>query len=131
MKRKNLSTYLLITAVLLVAALTLAGCASAGTGANTAAAATTAIGTNPASKNEILIESNAFKPDSITIKVGDTITWTNKDSYSHTVKAKNGEFDSGDMASGTTFNFTFTKEGTYDYICGIHTFMKGTIIVTK
>ena len=67
----------------------------------------------------------------VTIKVGDTITWINKDSYSHTVKANNGEFESGDLANGATFNFTFTKEGTYDYICGIHTFMTGTITVTK
>ncbi|MCL5071510.1 MAG: plastocyanin/azurin family copper-binding protein [Actinobacteria bacterium] len=37
----------------------------------------------------------------------------------------------GLLANGATFNFTFDKEGTYDYICGIHTFMTGKIIVTK
>jgi plastocyanin len=35
------------------------------------------------------------------------------------------------MASGAKFSFTFDKEGTYDYICGIHTFMTGKIVVTK
>jgi plastocyanin len=98
---------------------------------STSAAATSTVGTNPASKNEILIQSNSFSPDNLSIKVGDTVTWTNKDSYNHTVTAKNGEFDSGNMASGGTFSFTFSKEGTYEYICGIHTFMKGTINVTK
>jgi plastocyanin len=59
------------------------------------------------------------------------VTWINNDSYAHTVKAKTGEFDSGNMANGAKFSFTFDKEGTYDYICGIHTFMTGKIVVTK
>ena len=112
---------------LLALLITFSGCASSGQTAVTVAAAAT----NSISKNEILIESNTFKPDSVTIKVGDSIKWINKDSYNHTVTAKSGEFDSGNIANGAEFSFTFTKEGTYEYICGIHTFMKGTIIVTK
>jgi plastocyanin len=65
------------------------------------------------------------------VKVGDTVTWINKDSYDHTVKASNGEFDSGTIAKGAEFSFTFTKEGKYEYSCAIHTFMTGTINVFK
>jgi len=134
MKKNILLMYLLLVMALLIIALPLAGCAGTGktvstTGAETTAAATTSGGAG--AKNEISIEGNSFKPDSLTIKVGDTVTWINKDSYNHTVKAKNGEFDSGNMANGAKFSFTFDKEGTYDYICSIHTFMTGKIVVTK
>jgi plastocyanin len=144
MKRNNLMMYLLITAALLMTALILAGCTGTGTGANAAAAGTTmaemttvaAAGETTAAaiavvKNEISIKGNTFSPDNLSIKVGDTVTWVNNDSYAHTVKGKAGEFDSGNMASGAKFSFTFDKEGTIDYICGIHTFMTGKIVVTK
>jgi len=126
MKKNNLLMYLLLVVALLIVALPLAGCAGSGSTADTTAAETTA-----GAKNEITIESNSFKPDSLTIKAGDTVTWINKDGYSHTVASKNGEFDSGNMAGGAKFSFTFDKEGTYDYICSIHTFMTGKIVVTK
>jgi len=133
MKRKNLLMCLLLVMALLIIALPLEGCGGSGSTAGTTAKETTAAttGGGAGAKNEIIIEGNSFKPDSLTIKVGDTVTWINKDSYNHTVKAKTGEFDSGNMANGAKFSFTFDKEGTYDYICGIHTFMTGKIVVTK
>lgn len=132
MSLKKILSICIFTVSLLVLSMAFTGCSSPGqAAATTAAAATNTVGTNPASKNEILIESNSYKPDSVTIKVGESIKWINKDSYNHTVTAKNGEFDSGNIASGAEFSFTFAKEGTYEYICGIHTFMKGTIIVNK
>ena len=127
MSLKKILSICIFTVSLLVLSMAFTGCSSPGQ----AAAATNTVGTNPASKNEILIESNSYKPDSVTIKVGESIKWINKDSYNHAVTAKNGEFDSGNIASGAEFSFTFAKEGTYEYICGIHTFMKGTIIVNK
>ena len=125
MKRKNLLMYLILVVALLIIALPLAGCAGSGSTTGTTAAETTA------AKNEISIKGNAFNPDSLSIKVGDTVTWINNDSYDHTVKAKTGEFDSGNMATGAKFSFTFSKEGTYDYICAIHTSMTGRVVVTK
>ena len=141
MKRKNLLMCLLLVMALLIIALPLGGCTGSGstasaettmTGMTTATAAgeTTAAVTT-AVKNEISIKGNAFSPDNLSIKVGDTVTWINNDSYAHTVKASKSEFDSGNMASGAKFSFIFSKEGTYDYICGIHTFMTGKIVVTK
>ena len=65
----------------------------------------------------------------MTFKVGECVTWTNNDSATHTVAAGDGTFKSGDLAKGGTFSFTFTKAGTYTYICSIHPQMKGTVIV--
>jgi plastocyanin len=138
MKRKNIFLSLILVGVLSIAVVPLASCMGASSTAGTMAketteviaAETTAVQT-PAAKNEISIKGNAFSPDILGIKVGDTVTWVNNDSYAHTVKAKTGEFDSGNIASSAKFSFTFNKEGTIDYICGIHTFMTGKIVVTK
>jgi len=124
--KRNAVSYLIVFAVVLITASLLLGCYTAKAASTTAAPSVSA-----ASGNVISIENNAFNPSSLTVKVGDTVTWINKDSYAHTVKGKNGEFDSGNIASGATFSFKFDKEGTIDYICGIHTFMTGKIIVTK
>ena len=75
------------------------------------------------------IENMAYSPASITINVGDTIVWENKDSGPHTVTANDGSFDSGYMGSGATFSFTFTSAGTFDYYCAYHSMMTGTVIV--
>jgi plastocyanin len=130
MKKNNLLMYLLPVMALLIIALPLAGCTGSGSTAGTTA---TGHETNQALKNEILMENNTFKPDNITIKVGDTITWINNDSYGHKIIASNGEFNSGNryIASGKTFSFTFTKEGTYFYTDESHPSMKGTITVSK
>lgn len=71
-----------------------------------------------------------FKPKTITIKVGTTVTWTNTTTTTHTVTSDDGKtFNSGFISPGGKFSFTFTKAGTYGYHCAIHPFMKGTIIV--
>lgn len=73
-----------------------------------------------------------FSPQSVTIRVGDTVTWTNMGSATHTTTSDSGDpasWNSGDLAPGKSFSFTFTKAGTYTYHCAIHPFMTGTIIV--
>jgi len=76
-----------------------------------------------------------YAPDNLTLVIGvnNTVTWTNNDSAHHTVtstKAPAGaSFDSGDMAPGATFSFTFTVPGTYQYDCVYHFWMTGTITV--
>lgn len=57
------------------------------------------------------------------------MTVTNHDSATHTWTATNKTFGSGDLATGKTF--TFTKPGTYSYICSIHASMHGTVTVTS
>lgn len=70
-----------------------------------------------------------FGPGKLTVHVGDTLIWTNTGQANHTVTANNGGFDSGNLAPGATFSFTFTKPGTYGYHCTYHPWMKGTVIV--
>jgi plastocyanin len=82
-----------------------------------------------AAGNAVSIANFAFSPASITVKVGDQVTWTNNDSTTHTVTADDNSFSSGDLAPGATFSFTFTKAGTFPYHCSIHTSMKGTVVV--
>ncbi|RPJ50379.1 MAG: hypothetical protein EHM21_05110 [Chloroflexi bacterium] len=80
---------------------------------------------------EVLIQNFVFTPPSLTIPVGTTVTWTNEDQAQHTATADDKSFDSGPLAQGASFSFTFTKEGTFPYICTFHPNMVGTIIVTK
>jgi plastocyanin len=72
----------------------------------------------------------AFDASSITIEAGSTVTWTNLGDATHTVTADDGTFDSGELAGGETFSFTFDEPGTYTYHCGIHPDMIAEIIVT-
>ena len=83
------------------------------------------------SANNVKIQGDAFSPSSLTVKVGDTVTWINNDNHDHTVTSDNGTFNSGNIANGSTFSFTFNTVGTYSYNCSIHTSMTGTIVVNQ
>ncbi len=74
----------------------------------------------PVGANEIEMWSMAFYPRPLSVKVGTSVKWINRDGTAHTVTANDKSFDSGTRAPGTDFSFTFTKAGTYDYICSIH-----------
>ncbi len=94
---------------------------------NTTAPSTT---NNPSvSANTVIIENYAFNPATITVKVGDTVTWTNKDSMEHTASSDDGTFDTGLIKQGKSGTVTFSKAGTYTYHCTVHHNMKGTVIV--
>ncbi|MFA5930293.1 MAG: cupredoxin family copper-binding protein [Candidatus Micrarchaeia archaeon] len=83
-------------------------------------------GTAPVASVEI--SGFAFSPSALAVAKGTTVTWTNNDAVGHTITSSS--FNSGTMGSGGTFSFTFTQDGTYDYICSIHPSMKGKITVT-
>lgn len=91
---------------------------------------TTAISVAPVGDNAVNIANMAFTPPTLTVKVGQTVTWVNHDEEPHTVAAGDGSFHSPGMDANGTFTFTFTKPGTYDYVCSIHPFMHGTVTVT-
>lgn len=78
--------------------------------------------------NNVSIASFAFSPQSLTVTAGTKVTWTNKDSTTHTVTADGGAFNHM-LSPGDTFSFTFTKAGTYQYHCSIHPTMTATIVV--
>jgi plastocyanin len=77
----------------------------------------------------VSIAGVAFNPSSVTIDVGDTVTWTNNDGLPHTVTADDTSFDSGVIAGGATFPQTFPSAGTVNYHCTIHPTMTGTVVV--
>jgi len=73
-----------------------------------------------------------FAPSSQTVKVGEKVVWTNKDSLDHNVIAQSGaSFKSSNVGQGSTFSFTPTKPGTIKYTCTLHPGMDGTLTVTK
>jgi hypothetical protein len=70
-----------------------------------------------------------YEPALVTVLVGTTMTWRNSDSTNHTVTAETDAFDSGYLAPGSSFAYTFAKQGHYAYHCQIHKFMKGEVDV--
>lgn len=75
----------------------------------------------------IIIQNFSFNPDTLTVKTGDTVTWTNSDPVNHQIKSDT--FNSAQLSTNQTFSFTFTSAGTYNYSCAIHPSMAGKIIV--
>ena len=83
------------------------------------------------STNKVTMENMSFSPDSITVKKGTTVTWTNNDNTAHTVTSDSEHGPKSDIINpGQSYTFTFSDEGTFDYHCSIHTFMTGKVIVT-
>ena len=73
-----------------------------------------------------------FDPPVITVIVGknNTVTWDNQDTFTHTVTATDGTFNSGDVKAGDTWTHTFSSPGNYSYYCIYHSaWMKGEVIV--
>lgn len=91
----------------------------------TATTTTTSSTAEPA--QTITLQDFTFSPKAVTVKVGDSVTWTNADSVPHTVTSE--AFDSGSLAQGQSFTYTFDKAGTFDYKCSIHPTMTGTVNV--
>lgn len=82
-----------------------------------------------AATRAVAIAGFEFSPASITINVGDRVTWTNADSVGHTATATKGAFDTGNIAEGESATVRFTHPGSYAYICTPHPTMTGTIRV--
>ncbi|MEO9310592.1 MAG: plastocyanin/azurin family copper-binding protein [Nitrososphaera sp.] len=79
--------------------------------------------------------SECFIPNTVTIGVGGTVTWSNDDTAAHTVTSgspgtgPDGTFDSSILMAGKTFEHTFDEAGDYDYFCIVHPWMTGKVIV--
>lgn len=83
----------------------------------------------PVAGTAVRIDNFTFVPSTLTVKRGDTVTWTNHDEEPHTVAAGDGSFHSPGMDANATYSFTFTTPGSFDYICSVHPFMHGTVVV--
>jgi plastocyanin len=87
-------------------------------------------GVSAASTLTVEISNFAYQPATVTIQVGDTVTWTNLDSAAHTATdTGSGALFDGVMSTGESFSYTFTRAGTFDYFCTFHPEMTGTVIV--
>lgn len=99
---------------------------------NNSSQTSTSNGSKAVATDTVAIQNFAFSPETITVKVGAKVTWTNKDSAAHTVTGDSDDGPaSGTLAQGASYSFTFNKAGTFSYECSIHPNMKGTVIVTN
>ncbi len=78
---------------------------------------------------EVKIDNFSFGPGTLTVPVGTTVTWTNRDDIPHTVVSTEGAFKSKVLDTDEKFAYTFSKAGTYPYFCSIHPKMTGKVIV--
>jgi amicyanin len=77
----------------------------------------------------VAIDNFTFSPQSLTVKAGATVTWTNKDDIPHAIAAVSKLFRSKALDTDDNYSFTFTTPGTYEYFCSLHPHMTGTIVV--
>jgi plastocyanin len=76
----------------------------------------------------VKIDNFTFEPAQLTVKVGTTVTWKNRDDIPHTVVSA-GKFRSKALDTDDSYSFTFTAAGDYPYFCSLHPHMTGTIKV--
>jgi plastocyanin len=85
---------------------------------------------NAAPASTVSIDNFTFAPESVTVKAGTTVTWTNKDDIPHGIAwVKNAFAKSKALDTDDSYSFTFTTPGAYQYFCYIHPHMVGTIVV--
>jgi plastocyanin len=78
---------------------------------------------------EVKIDNFVFGPQTLTVPVGTTVTWTNSDDIPHTSVSTEGVFKSKVLDTDEKFSYTFSKAGTYPYYCTIHPKMTGKVVV--
>ncbi len=118
MTRKNVWFASLATPVVIAMLLLLAGSRSV-----------TANDQPSAANAAVKIDNFVFGPQTITVPVGTTVTWTNSDDIPHTAVSTEGVFKSKVMDTEEKFSYTFSKPGTYSYYCTIHPKMTGKVVV--
>ena len=78
---------------------------------------------------DVKIDNFSFGPQTLTVSVGTTVVWTNRDDIPHTVVSTDGVFKSKVRDTDEKFSFTFNTAGTYPYFCSVHPKMTGKIVV--
>jgi plastocyanin len=79
--------------------------------------------------HHVSIEGMQFQPDAVSAARGDTIVWTNKDLFPHTVTATDGTFDSHEIKPGESWSYRVSKAGELTYVCSLHPTMKAALRV--
>jgi plastocyanin len=136
-----------LTVLILTSILLLSGCTDYTAPSETEATGTPVVDTPPERHNQgedtipttmeteaakqkvetVKIQNFTFSPATLTIQQGTTVTWTNLDSASHRVKGE--DFAGTTQSKGENWSYTFNEKGTFNYICSIHPYMSGKIIV--
>ena len=80
---------------------------------------------------EVKIDNFSFSPANLTVAVGTTVTWINRDDIPHVVVSSDDPraFKSKALDTDDKFSYTFTKPGTYNYFCSVHPKMTAKIVV--
>jgi plastocyanin len=73
--------------------------------------------------------AECFIPSTAHVTVGGTVTWKNVDSATHTATEINSMFDSSIVMANEEYSYTFEEAGTFEYVCTVHPWMKGKVIV--
>ena len=85
---------------------------------------------NAAATAQVKIDNFTFEPQTITVKQGTTVQWTNRDDIPHTVVSDDKTtFKSKPLDTDDKFSYTFTKAGTYPYFCSLHPKMTAKVVV--
>lgn len=79
----------------------------------------------------VTMEDFLFSPATVSINVGDYVTWTNSGSEPHNAVADDGSFETAILENGDSETVTFDDAGSFSYICSIHPEMKGTVDVSE
>ena len=121
MKRRSVLIAGLAAVVMVAVVLLLAGSPNVTANTQQAASAT----------SEVKIDNFSVGPGTITVAVGTTVTWTNRDDIPHTVVSTDDPkaFKSKVMDTDEKFSYTFAKPGTYSYFCSVHPKMTGKVVV--
>ena len=78
----------------------------------------------------VTIDNFTFNPATITISPGTRVVWLNRDDIPHLVVGRDDKsIKSPPLDTGSSYAFTFAHPGTYEYFCGIHPMMQGTVLV--
>ena len=78
---------------------------------------------------EVKIDNFSFGPATLTVPVGTSVTWTNRDDIPHTVVSDDKRFKSKVLDTDEKFSYTFDKPGMYPYFCSVHPKMTGKVVV--
>jgi len=110
------------------AAVALAAAALAFVGAGAVGVGSAAAADRPGSTHEVVIQGFKFIPETLKVKRGDVVVWTNKDPLPHTATAP-GVFDSKSIDEGKSWRYTAKRAGDFPYVCTLHSNMKGVLQV--
>ena len=88
------------------------------------------VATAPAAAGpKIQIAKHKYDRPTLTVPVGTTVTWLNKDEDVHTVVSTTLAFRSPGLETDDAYSYRFTKPGEYQYFCTLHPLMTGKVIV--